>query len=39
MGMDGLSIANTGAVKESTSAELTSRTEQAFFAGRLCFLR
>ena len=29
MGMDGLSIANTGAVKESTSAELTSRTEQA----------
>ena len=29
MGMDGLSIANTGAVKESTSAELTNRTEQA----------
>ena len=32
MGMDGLSIANTGAVKESTSAELTSRTEQAIQA-------
>ncbi len=29
MGMDGISIANTGAVKESTSAELTSKTEQA----------
>ena len=28
MGMDGLSMANTGMVKESTSAELTSRTEQ-----------
>lgn len=28
MGMDGLSIANTGVVKESTSAELTGRTEQ-----------
>ncbi|MDO5306435.1 MAG: hypothetical protein Q4E83_01590 [bacterium] len=28
MGMDGLSMANTGVVKESTSAELTSRTEQ-----------
>lgn len=28
MGMDGLSIANTGVVKESTSAELTNRTEQ-----------
>ena len=28
MGMDGLSIANTGAVKESTSAEQTARTEQ-----------
>lgn len=26
--MDGLSMANTGMVKESTSAELTSRTEQ-----------
>ena len=32
MGMDGLSIANTGAVKESTSAELTSKTEQAIQA-------
>ena len=29
MGMDGLSIANTGAVKEQTSAEYASRTEQA----------
>ena len=29
MGMDGLSIANTGAIKEQTSAELTARTEQA----------
>lgn len=28
MGMDGLSMANTGALKESTSADLTSRTEQ-----------
>ena len=28
MGMDGLSMANTGMVKEATSAELTSRTEQ-----------
>lgn len=28
MGMDGLSMANTGVVKETTSAELTSRTEQ-----------
>lgn len=28
MGMDGLSMANTGAVKESTSAEYTGRTEQ-----------
>ena len=27
MGMDGLSMANTGALKESTSAELTNRTE------------
>ena len=32
MGMDGLSIANTGAVKESTSAELTNKTEQAIHA-------
>ena len=29
MGMDGLSMANTGAIKESTSAEYTSRTEQS----------
>ena len=29
MGMDGISIANTGAVKESTSAEYSSKTEQA----------
>ena len=28
MGLDGLSFSNTGAIKESTSAELTSRTEQ-----------
>ena len=28
MGMDGISIANTGAVKESTSAEYTNKTEQ-----------
>lgn len=28
MGMDGLSISNTGAIKEKTSAELTNRTEQ-----------
>ena len=28
MGMDGLSIANTGALKESTSADFASRTEQ-----------
>ncbi len=28
MGMDGLSFSNTGMVKESTSAELTGRTEQ-----------
>ena len=29
MGMDGLSIANTGTLKESTSAEYTNRSEQA----------
>lgn len=29
MGMDGLSMANTGAIKESTSAEYTNRSEQA----------
>ena len=28
MGMDGISISNTGAVKESTSAEYTNKTEQ-----------
>ncbi len=32
MGMDGLSIANTGVVKESTSAELANKTEQAVHA-------
>ena len=32
MGMDGLSIANTGAVKESTSAELANRVEQSINA-------
>ena len=29
MGMDGLSMANTGALKESTSADFANRTEQA----------
>ena len=29
MGMDGLSFSNTGAVKESTSAEYASKTEQS----------
>ena len=29
MGMDGLSMANTGALKESTSADFTNRAEQA----------
>ena len=28
MGMDGLSMSNTGAVREQTSAEMTSRAEQ-----------
>ena len=32
MGMDGLSMANTGALKESTSAEFTARTEQTMHA-------
>ena len=32
MGMDGLSIANTGVVKESTSAEYASKTEHAIHA-------
>ena len=34
MGMDGLSMANTGALKESTSADYTSRSEQAIQADR-----
>ena len=34
MGMDGLSMANTGALKESTSADYTSRSEQAMQADR-----
>ncbi len=32
MGLDGISIANTGAIKEQTSAEYTNRTEQAMNA-------
>ncbi len=32
MGMDGLSMANTGALKESTSADFASRTEQIVHA-------
>ncbi len=35
MGMDGLSIANTGVVKESTSAEYASKTEQAIHSDAL----
>jgi len=34
MGMDGLSMANTGALKESTSADFTNRTEQIVQADR-----
>ena len=34
MGMDGLSMANTGALKESTSADYTNRSEQAMQADR-----
>ena len=34
MGMDGLSMANTGALKESTSAEYTNRSEQAIQSDR-----
>ena len=34
MGMDGLSMANTGALKESTSAEITARTEQTMQADK-----
>lgn len=32
MGMDGLSISNTGIIKEKTSAELANRTEQSMQA-------
>ena len=32
MGMDGLSIANTGVIKEQTSAEYTGRVEQSIAA-------
>ena len=32
MGMDGISIANTGIVKEQTSAEMASRTEQSIMS-------
>lgn len=32
MGMDGLSMANTGTLKESTSAEYSNRTEQAILS-------
>lgn len=32
MGMDGLSFANTGAIKESTSAEYAAKTEQTMHA-------
>lgn len=34
MGMDGLSMSNTGALKESTSADYTNRTEQTMQADR-----
>ena len=34
MGMDGLSMSNTGALKESASAEFTSRTEQKMQADK-----
>ena len=34
MGMDGLSMANTGALKESTSADYATRTEQAMQADK-----
>ena len=39
MGMDGLSIANTGIVKESTSAEIASKTEQAMQTEQANFSR
>ena len=35
MGMDGLSIANTGMIKDSTSAELANKTEQALHSDAL----
>ena len=34
MGMDGLSMSNTGALKESTSADFTARTEQSMQADK-----
>ncbi len=34
MGMDGLSMANTGALKESTSADYTTRSEQTMQADK-----
>ena len=34
MGMDGLSMANTGALKESTSADFATRTEQSMQADK-----
>ena len=34
MGMDGLSMANTGALKESTSADYANRTEQSMQADK-----
>ena len=34
MGMDGLSMANTGALKESTSADFANRTEQSMQADK-----
>ena len=34
MGMDGLSMANTGMLKESTSADFTNRTEQTMQADK-----
>ena len=37
MGMDGLSIANTGAVKEATSAEYANKTEQAIHSDEAKF--
>ena len=35
MGMDGLSIANTGMIKDSTSAELANKTQQALHSDAL----